>query len=286
MRLLRPPERLSKRNAMPAPKPLTLATWNINSVRLRMPLLARLVAEAQPDVICLQETKVDDPLFPHEAIAALGYPHRAANGRKGYHGVAILSREPFAKVDKHTWCDKDDGRHLTVRLADGLEIQNYYIPAGGDVPDPAVNEKFAHKLQFLDEMEALWRKRRGKARERVIVVGDLNVAPHETDVWSHKQLLDVVSHTPAETDRFKAILAGWDWIDVTRAFVPLEEKIFSWWSYRNQDWKLSDRGRRLDHVWASRALEGRISAHAILRDARDWPQPSDHVPIVVRVERD
>ena len=143
-----------------------------------------------------------------------------------------------------------------------------------------------HKLQFLDEKEAYWRRRRGKTRDRVIVVGDLNVAPHETDVWSHKQLLNVVSHTPPETDRFKAILSGWDWIDVTRQYVPMAEKIFSWWSYRNQDWKLSDRGRRLDHVWASRALEGRIGAHAILRDARDWPQPSDHVPIVVRVERD
>lgn len=272
---------------MSALSPVTLATWNINSVRIRMKLLQRLAEEQQPDVICLQETKVDDSMFPHAPIEAMGYPYRVVNGRKGYHGVAILSREPFAKVDKHAWCGKDDGRHLTVRLADGLEIQNYYIPAGGDVPDPAVNEKFAHKLQFLDEKRAYWSRQKDRRNtDPIIVVGDLNVAPHETDVWSHKQLLDVVSHTPAETDRFKAILAGWDWIDVTRAFVPLEEKIFSWWSYRNQDWKLSDRGRRLDHVWASRALEGRIGAHAILRDARDWPQPSDHVPIVVRVERD
>ena len=266
-------------------KPLTIATWNINSVRLRMPLLQRLVLEVQPDVICLQETKVDDPLFPHEPIAALGYPHRAVNGRKGYHGVAILSREPFVKISKQEWCAKDDGRHLAVTLTDGLEIQNYYIPAGGDVPDPVVNEKFRHKLQFLDETEAYWRKRRGKARERVIVVGDLNVAPHEHDVWSHKQLLNVVSHTPVETERFKSILAAWDWIDVTRQYVPLTEKVYSWWSYRNNDWKVSDRGRRLDHVWASPALKGHVSALSILRDARDWPQPSDHVPIVVNVER-
>jgi len=270
---------------MPAKPPLKLVTWNINSVRLRMPLLARLVAETQPDVICLQETKVDDPLFPHDAIAALGFPYRAINGRKGYHGVATLSREPFAKTSKIEWCEKDDGRHIAVRFADGLEMQNYYIPAGGDIPDPAVNEKFVHKLRFLDEKEAYWSKRRGKGTERVVVVGDLNVAPHETDVWSHKQLLNVISHTPPETDRFKAILAGWDWIDVTRQFVPIEEKIFSWWSYRNHDWKIADRGRRLDHVWASRALKGHVTAHSILRDARDWPQPSDHVPIVVEIER-
>ncbi len=270
---------------MSSSKPLTLVTWNINSIRLRMPLLQRLVAETQPDVICLQETKVDDPLFPHDAVAALGFPYRATNGRKGYHGVAILSREPFARTDAIKWCGRDDGRHLAVTLEDGLEIQNYYIPAGGDAPDPEINEKFAHKLAFLDEKEAYWRKRPGKATERVIVVGDLNIAPHENDVWSHKQLLDVVSHTPVETDRMKAILAGWDWIDVTRQYVPLDQKVYSWWSYRNRDWSASDRGRRLDHVWASRALEGSISAHAILRDARSWTQPSDHVPIVVTIER-
>lgn len=271
--------------AMNAPRPLTLATWNINSVRLRMPLLAQLVAAEQPDVICLQETKVDDPLFPHEPIAALGYPHRAINGRKGYHGVAILSREPFARTEAMRWCEKDDGRHLAVTLMDGLEIHNFYIPAGGDEPDPKVNEKFAHKLAFLDEKEAYWAKRSDKGSARVVVVGDLNVAPHEFDVWSHRQLLNVISHTPVETDRLKSILAGWDWIDVTRHYVPLEEKIFSWWSYRNRDWKLSDRGRRLDHVWASPALKGHVTAHRILREARDWTRPSDHVPIVVEIQR-
>lgn len=264
---------------------VTIATWNINSVRLRMPLLQRLVSEAQPDVICLQETKVDDPLFPHDPIAALGYPHRAINGRKGYHGVAILSREPFARIDALKWCEKDDGRHVAVTLNDGLEIHNFYIPAGGDTPDPEVNEKFAHKLQFLDEKEAYWARRSGKMTDRVVVVGDLNVAPHEHDVWSHKQLLNVVSHTPPETDRFKAILAGWDWIDVTRQYVPPDQKAYSWWSYRNHDWRLSNRGRRLDHVWVSQALKGHVTAHTILQEARDWKQPSDHVPIVVRIER-
>src|SRR6185436_10009120 len=130
--------------------------------------------------------------------------------------------------------------------------------------DPAVNDKFAHKLRFLEEKEAYWAARPDKGSARVVVVGDLNVAPHEFDVWSHKQLLNVISHTPVETDRLKAILAGWDWIDVTRSVVPLEEKIFSWWSYRNRDWKLSDRGRRLDHVWVSPALRGHVTAHNIL----------------------
>jgi exodeoxyribonuclease III len=261
---------------------LKLATWNINSVRLRMPLLERLAREQAPDVICLQETKVDDPLFPHAPIEALGYAHRAVNGRKGYHGVAILSKRPIEKSDAVQWCGKDDGRHLMARV-DGIDIHNFYVPAGGDVPDRTANEKFSHKLDFLDEMEAYFGKKRGKTKDRVIVVGDLNVAPHEHDVWSHKQLLDVVSHTPQETERFMAILATWDWRDVTRQHVPLAEKVFSWWSYRNQDWRASDRGRRLDHVWASKALDGAVTGHDILRDARDWPQPSDHVPVVVTI---
>src|SRR6185295_15517024 len=117
-----------------------------------------------------------------------------------------------------------------------------YVPAGGDIPDPKLNPKFAHKLQFLDEMEAYFDKMKGKASTARVVVGDLNVAPFEHDVWSHKQLLKVVSHTPPETDRMHRLYATHDWIDVTRAFVPKEEKIFSWWSYRNQDWKKSDRG--------------------------------------------
>lgn len=264
-------------------KTLTLATWNINSVRLRMPLLERLAKEAQPDVICLQETKVDDPLFPHKPIEAMGYTHRAVNGRKGYHGVAILSKLPIEKSDAIHWCAKDDGRHLMARIA-GIDVHNFYVPAGGDIPDREANDKFAHKLDFLDEMEAFFSKKRGKTKERLIVVGDLNVAPHENDVWSHKQLLDVVSHTPQETGRFKAILATWDWRDVTREHVPLTDKVYSWWSYRNQDWRASDRGRRLDHVWASKALDGAVTNHAILKDARDWTQPSDHVPIVVTVQ--
>jgi exodeoxyribonuclease-3 len=116
-----------------------------------------------------------------------------------------------------------------------------------------------------------------------VVVGDLNVAPFEHDVWSHKQLLDVVSHTPAETTRMMSLYAAHDWIDVTRAHVPMDQKIYSWWSYRNQDWRKSDRGRRLDHVWVSPALKGAVRSHEILKNARAWKRPSDHVPIVVEI---
>ena len=264
--------------------PLRIATWNINSVRLRMPLLRKLTRDHQPDVVCLQEIKVADSSFPHKRIKKLGYEHIAINGQKGYHGVAILSRLPLDKVSPQGFCDKGDARHLRAVLPNGIEIHNFYVPAGGDIPDPKVNEKFAHKLQFLDEMADFFAKMKGKRDAPRIVVGDLNVAPFENDVWSHKQLLGVVSHTPPETERLARIVASHDWIDVTRSRVPMSEKIYSWWSYRNQDWRASDRGRRLDHVWVSPALKGGVKKHEILKDARDWKRPSDHVPILTEIE--
>src|SRR5262249_26027962 len=151
---------------------------------------------------------------------------------------------------------------------------------GGDLPDPKLNPKFAHKLDFLRELETRFGKEREKRDNPVVLVGDLNVAPFENDVWSHKQLLKVVSHTPIETELLGAARAAFDWHDVTRRFVPPEEKIYSWWSYRARNWEASDRGRRLDHIWVSPALKDSVSNHAILKEARGWTQPSDHVPVL------
>jgi exodeoxyribonuclease-3 len=249
-----------------------------------MGLVGKLAREQRIDVLCLQETKVADAQFPHNDIKKLGFEHVAISGQKGYHGVAVLSRLPLSNVEAKGFCEKGDARHLSVTLPGEIEVHNFYVPAGGDVPDPEVNDKFAHKLQFLDEMEQYFSKMKSKRTARRVVVGDLNVAPFEHDVWSHKQLLNIVSHTPAETERMARAYAAHDWIDVTRSFVPKDQKIFSWWSYRNQDWKKSDRGRRLDHVWVSPALKGAVRSHEILKGARDWKRPSDHVPIVVEIE--
>jgi exodeoxyribonuclease-3 len=155
-----------------------------------------------------------------------------------------------------------------------------YVPAGGDVPDPHVNPKFAHKLAFLRELAAQFESRSADRHAPVVLVGDLNVAPLPNDVWSHKQLLDVVSHTPVETDLFGNAKAAFEWIDVSREFVPHDEKIYSWWSYRAQNWQASDRGRRLDHIWTSPGLKGAATSHAILKPARGWKRASDHVPVL------
>jgi len=267
---------------------LRIISWNINSIRKRIDLLHYLTETYAPDVVCLQETKVQDPQFPHKAVAELGYAHRFANGISGYNGVAILSRHPLDEVQSREWCDRADGRHIQATLRPvgqhpGVEIHNFYVPAGGDEPDPEINDKFAHKLHFMSEM-ALWGAalpRNGAAR---ILVGDLNVAPLETDVWSHKQLLKVVSHTPIEVDHLDRVRNAHEWVDAVREFVPPETNLYSWWSYRARDWSESDRGRRLDHIWVTPSLKPALRDAMVLRDARGWSTPSDHVPVLADFE--
>lgn len=267
----------------------TLTTWNINSVRLRIDLVAKLIEAARPDVLCLQETKCPDDAFPVKRFKQLGYEHFALNGQKGYHGVAIVSRLPFESSDIQTFCGKIDSRHISVALGAKaampapLVVHNFYVPAGGDIPDPALNPKFEHKLSFLDEMKDC-EPLHPKTGERHILVGDLNVAPHEHDVWSHKQLLKVVSHTPIECEKLIDVKTHGDWIDVARQRIPEPEKIYTWWSYRAADWTVGDRGRRLDHIWVSRALGDRVVDFKITRDARGWERPSDHVPVTATFE--
>jgi len=264
---------------------LVVATWNINSVRLRIDLVGRFLREEAPDVLCLQETKCPDANFPEKAIRQLGYEHVAFKGQKGYHGVAILSRRPLAEVSSRDFCEKGDARHLmaAVPFAGGdVLIHNFYVPAGGDEPDPEINDKFAHKLAFLGEMRG-WLDGAATARPSILV-GDLNIAPLEEDVWSHKQLLKVVSHTPVETALLTDVQAAGNWIDVMRRFVPDDEKLYTWWSYRARDWAKANKGRRLDHVWASPALEPSLRAMRVLTDARGWEKPSDHAPVIATFE--
>lgn len=263
---------------------LRIATWNINSVRLRLPLLSDLVAALDPDVLCLQETKCPDEFFPHEGVEALGFTHRLVRGMKGYNGVAILSKRPILlRAEDPDWCGKGDCRHLGASIdAPGgpIELHNFYIPAGGDIPDREKNLKFGHKLDFVAEATA-WSSAR--PARRAVMVGDLNIAPLEHDVWSHKQLLDVVSHTPVEVEALGAWQRAGGWHDALRHFVPADQKLYTWWSYRAADWRASDRGRRLDHVWVSPDLAGALSRHVVLKDARDWTKASDHVPVMVEL---
>ena len=253
--------------------PFTLATWNINSVRLRADLVARLLREEGPDILCLQECKSPVEKFPD--FANLGYPHMIARGEKGYNGVAILSRLPIQEAGSLDFAKLGHARHIAGRLENGATIHNFYVPAGGDLPDREVNAKFGQKLDYLTDMRAFFGEERP---EKSILVGDLNIAPREDDVWSHKQLLKVVSHTPVEVDHLGTAMEAGGWHDVTRADIP-EGQLYSWWSYRARDWDAADKGRRLDHVWASADIREAAHSSRVLRAARGWEKPSDHAPV-------
>ncbi|MCJ8140608.1 exodeoxyribonuclease III [Falsirhodobacter halotolerans] len=255
--------------------PFTLATWNINSVRLREPLVLRLLTEELPDVLCLQECKSPVDKIPLDGFRALGYNWIVARGQKGYNGVAILSRLPLVDAGDRDFANLGHARHVAAALENGVTIHNVYVPAGGDVPDREVNAKFGQKLDFLTEMRD-WAH--GAPPAKSILVGDLNIAPREDDVWSHKQLLKIVSHTPVEVEHLGAAQDAGRWVDITRKDIP-DGKLYSWWSYRAADWNAADKGRRLDHIWATPDIANAAHSSRVLRDARGWTQPSDHVPV-------
>ncbi|HHL42350.1 MAG TPA: exodeoxyribonuclease III [Hellea balneolensis] len=265
---------------------IKIASWNINSVRLRIGQIGEFVAEENPDVLCLQEIKCLDHQIPREDLIGFGYPHIEVSGQKGMHGAATISKYPLTRMQT-TFCPRDEARHVSTHVHTGkgqdFELHNFYIPAGGDEPDAEVNPKFAHKLEFLDNMTRYF-KSRAPENAPMVLVGDFNIAPHENDVWSHKQLLKVVSHTPIEVERLARLQAAHDFTDCARAIAGDDEKhsLFSWWSYRSRDINKSDRGRRLDHIWVSPALRQaaiKQGAHKIHRPCRLWERPSDHAPV-------
>jgi exodeoxyribonuclease III len=259
---------------------LKIASWNINSVRARMDIVERFLTEESPDILCLQETKVVDDTFPGDPFRKLGYDHQILHGQRMHHGVAILSRIPIREEAESAWRfdwqDNGEARHVGVQLECGIRLENVYVPAGGDIPDRTLNPKFGQKLDFVERMTR-WAE---KLRQPTLLVGDFNIAPLECDVWSHKQLLNVVSHTPIEVEALDRLQQSHDWVDLGRSFVPAPDRLYTWWSYRATDWVASDRGRRLDHMWASPDVAKLATTHKVHEPCRGWLKPSDHVPLV------
>jgi len=253
----------------------TLATWNINSVRLREDLVAQLMTDEAPDVLCLQECKSPVDKIPTEKFAALGYAHMVARGQKGYNGVAIFSKIPMVEAGAADYASLGHARHIAGRLQNGVTVHNFYVPAGGDKPDRTINEKFGQKIDYLADMRDAFR---ADVPTKAILVGDLNIAPREDDVWDHKKLLKVVSHTPEEVAALAEVQDAGNWVDVTRADIP-EGKLYSWWSYRSPDWDTADKGRRLDHIWATPDIAGLAHSSRVLRHVRGYDGPSDHAPV-------
>ena len=255
---------------------LKIASWNINSIRARTDRLVAWVSANQPDILCLQETKVRDQDFPEGLFRRLGYNHIIICGQQMHHGVAIVSRVPIRSDARFDWQANGEARHVGVRLDCGIRLENVYVPAGGDIPDRAQNPKFGQKLDFIERMTR-WSE---GCSEPTILVGDLNIAPLECDVWSHKQLVNVVSHTPVEVEALTRLQQSNDWVDLGRHFVPAPERLFTWWSYRSPDFSRNDRGRRLDHMWATADVARRALRHHVYEPCRAWTRPSDHVPLM------
>ena len=273
------------------PQTVKVATWNINSVRLRLPSIERFLKEQQPDVLGLQEIKCQNEQFPYDAFKALGYEHIHVAGQKAYHGAATISKLPMERLETD-FCPLGHGRHVSSRVdvsGQTFEFHNVYVPAGGDVADPVVNDKFQHKLDFLKNMTEYFTARAAKGDDRLVLVGDLNIAPGEHDVWNHKQLLRVVSHTPLEVEKLARLQNTHGFIDCSRRHVDDSEKLYSWWSYRAKDVMASNRGRRLDHIWVTPSLAKAIDStgpngHEIHVPCRVWEKPSDHAPMTQEID--
>jgi len=255
--------------------PIKVCSWNINSVRLREESVCRLLSEETPDVLCLQECKSPEDKIPTEKFSSLGYKYLIESGQKGYNGVAILSRLPLKEISRRDFASLEHARHIAVNVDNKLNIHNFYVPAGGDIPDRNINEKFGQKLDYLGEMAEYFQSQKP---QKSILVGDLNIAPGEEDVWDHKKLLKIVSHTPQEIQALNEVMLSANWVDIIRKDIP-SGLLYSWWSYRARDWNTANKGRRLDHIWATKDIADKGYGSYISRDVRGWEKPSDHAPV-------
>ena len=251
-----------------------IATFNANGIRARMPLLLEWIKENRPDVLCIQETKVQDPDFPRQPLEAAGY-HCAFKGEKSYNGVALLSRQAPAEVALgFTPGPGDEQTRLISAVVAGVRIVNTYVPQG---QDPA-SEKFRYKLDWLQRLRT-WFEDHFDPRDRLVWVGDINVAPTADDVYDHDALAGSTGFHPDEHRALQHIL-DWGFTDVYRLHHPDEKKAFTFWDYRIPNAAKRGLGWRLDHVFATAPMADRSTGIHIDRQARLRPRPSDHTFVV------
>ncbi len=253
---------------------MKIISWNVNSIRIRINCILEILDKEKPDIFCMQETKVTNSQFPKKVFKDKGY-FSYFNGIPSYNGVAILSKKEAKKINFINFCDKEDARYISLEI-DGIEFMSIYVPAGGDEANIHSNPKFKHKLDFLDEMLIFLKKKKNK---KIVICGDLNIAPNEDDVWSHKNLINVVSHTEIETKKLKEIFSKCKLLDSIRFFINPPQNIFTWWSYRSPNFEANNRGRRLDHILTSSNLAKKLESARIFKDFRKRKRPSDHVPV-------
>ncbi|MEB3351196.1 MAG: exodeoxyribonuclease III [Cyanobacteriota bacterium] len=262
---------------------MRIASWNVNSLRIRLPQLLAWLEHDGPEVVCLQETKVTDGLFPHEPLQALGY-QAVVSGQKSYNGVAILSRLPLedgrvgfsgllaGDAEAH---ELDDQKRVISARVEGVRVVNLYVPNGS-----ALNsEKYPYKLRWLG---CLGRARRALEAlgEPLLLAGDFNIAPDARDIHDPERLSGGIMASEPERQALREAL-GPDLADAFRLFEP-ERGHWSWWDYRSGGWE-RDRGWRIDHIQLDGSLQACATGCVIERQLRGNPQPSDHAPVVVQL---
>ncbi|MFK7929401.1 MAG: exodeoxyribonuclease III [Myxococcota bacterium] len=252
---------------------LAIATWNVNSLRVRLDHLAQWTTDnPDVDVICLQETKVEDHLFPHDACASMGWIHRAVHGQKTYNGVAILSKRPLEEVQLGFAVGEPDEQARLIRATvDGVRVFGCYIPNGNSVGSP----KFSYKLAWLKRLRAELAADTAPDRQ-VLVCGDFNIAPHEDDVWDPWAAENSILFHPLEHKALNKV-TSWGLVDSLRQVHP-KGNHFSWWDFRGGGFR-RNQGFRIDHLWVTHSLANRLTDVRTDRDVRGWDRPSDHVPV-------
>ena len=254
---------------------MKIATWNVNSLKVRLPHLLQWLAENPVDVLCLQETKMTDDKFPLAEIRAAGY-HVEFSGQKTYNGVAILSKLPIADVVKNNPHYDDPQQRLLAGTIDGVRIICAYVPNGQTVD----SDKYVYKLAWLAALRE-WLAEEMRTHAQLAILGDYNIAPDDRDV-----------HDPAEwagqvlcSDQERAALLALNALGLSDAFRQFEQadKLYSWWDYRQLAFR-RNRGLRIDHILLSPTLAARCTACAIDRAPRKWEQPSDHAPVIATLD--
>ncbi|HEX8748951.1 MAG TPA: exodeoxyribonuclease III [Pyrinomonadaceae bacterium] len=255
---------------------MKLATWNVNSITARLPLVLKWLEGERPDVLCLQETKTVDEKFPAQAFTDIGY-ESVTHGQRTYNGVAILSRSPVKDV-RRGFPDDDETAHarLLAATVEGVRVVNVYIPNGAFVG----SDKFFFKLEWMRRLRAFFDEGY-KKREKVLLCGDFNVAPEERDVHDPKQWQGKILFSRRERAAL-AEIRDWGFEDAFRLHTE-EGGHFSWWDYRAGSFR-RNAGLRIDHIWTSEKLSAACTASWIDKEPRAWERPSDHTPVLAEFE--
>ncbi len=254
---------------------MKIATWNVNSLKVRLPQVLQWLHENPIDVLCLQETKTTDDKFPAAEIEATGY-HVAFTGQKTYNGVAILSRLAMTDVVKGNPYFDDEQQRLIAATIDGVRIICAYVPNGQSIE----SDKYAYKLRWLQALER-WLAEELATHDNLAILGDYNIAPEDRDVHDPVAWQGSVLVSGPERDAFQRLL-GMNLTDAFRLFEQ-PDKLFSWWDYRQMAFR-RNMGLRIDHILLSAPLAKRCKSCTIDKIPRKWEQPSDHTPVIATLD--